>query len=69
MPHFFRATGQELNHRFSQRETAQATRDEGFTSSGAIVLRKRRCTLKAEIPYINKKSRDFSRLFKLGLPP
>jgi hypothetical protein len=56
MPHFFRAISDEFNHRFSQKETAQVNRYEGFQSNGAFVLSDRRGTLKAEIPNISEKS-------------
>jgi HK97 family phage portal protein len=56
MPRFFRAIGDELNHRFSRKDTGSVNRFEGFQSNGAVVVRDRRGTLKAEIPNVSEKS-------------
>jgi hypothetical protein len=50
MPGFFRAIGDELKTRFNQKDTVPVNHYEGFTSSGAVVLRDRRGTLKARNP-------------------
>ena len=56
MPRIFRAIGDEFNHRFSRKDTAPVNSFEGFTSSGAVMLRDRRGTLKAELPNVSEKS-------------
>jgi hypothetical protein len=50
MPRFFRAIGHEFNHRFSVKNSAPGNEFVGFQGDGAVVLRDRRGTLKAEIP-------------------
>ena len=56
MPGFFRAIGDELRNRVSQKDTGSVNRFEGFQSNGAVVVRDRRGTLKAEIPNVSEKS-------------
>jgi hypothetical protein len=56
MPPIFRAIGDEFNHRFSRKDTAPVNSFEGFNASGAVILRDRRGTRKAEIPDVETKS-------------
>ena len=56
MPHIFRAIGDEFKSRLGQKDTAPTNRLEGFQSDGAIVLRDRRGSAKAEIPEVSEKS-------------
>jgi hypothetical protein len=56
MPRFFRAVADEFQSRVGRKDTAPVNAYEGFTSNGAVVLRDRRGTLKAEIPDISTKS-------------
>jgi HK97 family phage portal protein len=56
MPRIFRAIGDEFNDRFSRKDTAPVNTFEGFTSAGAVIVRDRRGTLKAEIPNVSEKS-------------
>jgi HK97 family phage portal protein len=56
MPRIFRAIGDEFNDRFSRKDTASVNTFEGFQSNGAVVVRDRRGTVKAEIPDISEKS-------------
>jgi HK97 family phage portal protein len=56
MPRILRAIGDEFNHRFSRKDAASANEFVGFQSNGAVVLRDRRGTLKAELPNISEKS-------------
>jgi len=56
MPRFFRAIGDEFNHRFSRKDNASANEFVGFQANGAVVVRDRRGTLKAEIPNVSEKS-------------
>jgi HK97 family phage portal protein len=53
---FFRAIRDELGSRLSQKDTAPVNRFEGFQSNGAVAVRDRRGTLKAEIPNVTEKS-------------
>jgi HK97 family phage portal protein len=53
---FFRAIGDELKSRFSQKDALSANEFVGFQGNGAVVLRDRRGTLKAEIPNVSEKS-------------
>src|ERR1700691_2986686 len=53
---FFRAIGDELKSRFSQKDALSTNELVGFQSNGAVVLRDRRGTLKAEIPNVSEKS-------------
>jgi HK97 family phage portal protein len=55
MPRIFRAIGDELSNRFSTKNAAAGNEFVGFQSSGAVVLRDRRGTLKAEIPQADEK--------------
>jgi hypothetical protein len=52
MPTFLRET---VNY-FRRKDTAPVNRYEGFTSSGAVIVRDRRGTLKAEIPNVSEKA-------------
>jgi hypothetical protein len=56
MPRIFRAIGDELNQRFNRKNTAPVNELVGFQGNGAVVIRDRRGTLKAEIPDISAKS-------------
>ena len=56
MPRIFRAIGDEFNHRFNYKSAASGNEFVGFQANGAVVLRDRRGTLKAEIPDISTKS-------------
>jgi len=56
MPRIFRAIGDEFNHRFSRKDNASANEFVGFQGNGAVVVRDRRGTLKAEIPNVDEKS-------------
>jgi len=58
MPRIFRAIGDEFKSRLSLKDTAPVNSYEGFTGSGAIVLRDRRGTSKAEVPEIAEKGFD-----------
>jgi hypothetical protein len=60
MPRFFRAIGDEFNDRFSRKDTGSVNEIVGFQSSGAVVLRDRRGTLKAEIPNVREKAETLS---------
>src|SRR5271156_6779189 len=55
---FLRAIGDEFKSRLSQKDTAPVNTLEGFQSTGAIVLRDRRGTAKAEIPEVTEKGFD-----------
>src|ERR1700693_5921685 len=55
MPHIFRVIGDEFKTRLHLKETASTNRFEGFQADGAVVLRDRRGTLKAEIPDADEK--------------
>lgn len=52
---FLRAIGDELKSRLSQKDTAPVNSYEGFQANGAVVLRDRRGTAKAEIPEVDEK--------------
>jgi hypothetical protein len=56
MPRIFRAIGDELNQRFNRKSAAFGNEFVGFQSDGAIVVRDRRGTLKAEINNVIEKS-------------
>src|SRR5580692_7628007 len=56
MPRFFRAIGDELSSRLNRKNAASGNEFVGFQSDGAVVLRDRRGTLKAEIPNVSEKS-------------
>jgi hypothetical protein len=56
VPRFFRAIGDEFNHRFSVKDNASANEFVGFQSNGAVIVRDRRGTFKAEIPNVDTKS-------------
>lgn len=56
MPRILRAIGDEFNQRFIRKNAASANEFVGFQSNGAVVVRDRRGTLKAEIPNISEKS-------------
>jgi HK97 family phage portal protein len=56
MPHFLHALGDEFKSRLGQKDTAPVNTYEGFQSNGAVVLRDRRGTVKAEIPDVDTKS-------------
>jgi hypothetical protein len=56
MPPIFRAIGAEFNRRFTSKNVAPGNEFVGFQSDGAVVVRDRRGTLKAEIPNISTKS-------------
>jgi HK97 family phage portal protein len=58
MPNFIRAIGDEFKSRLSQKDTASVNSYEGFQGNGAVVLRDRRGTAKAEIPEITEKGFD-----------
>src|SRR5580704_5190958 len=60
MPRFFRAIGDELQSRFNRKDTVPVNTYEGFQSNGAVVIRDRRGTLKAEIPNVSEKSGTLS---------
>ena len=60
MPRIFRAIGNEFNERFSRKDTLPVNTYEGSTSSGAVVVRDRRGTLKAEIPNVSEKAETLS---------
>jgi hypothetical protein len=51
MPQFLKA----ISDRLSAKDILPINRYEGFTENGAIVLRNRRGTLKAEIPDVSEK--------------
>jgi len=53
---FLRAIGDELRSRVSQKDTQSVNHYEGFQANGAVVVRDRRGTLKAEIPDVSEKS-------------
>ena len=55
---FLRALGDEFKSQLSQKDTAPVNAYEGFQSNGAIVLRDRRGTLKADIPEVSEKGYD-----------
>src|ERR1700683_4651716 len=55
---FLRAIGDELKSRLRQKDTASVNTFEGFQSNGAIVVRDRRGTAKAEIPEVTEKGYD-----------
>jgi HK97 family phage portal protein len=55
MPNFIRAIGDEFKSRLSQKDTAPVNAYQGFQSNGAIVVRDRRGTAKAEIPEVTEK--------------
>jgi hypothetical protein len=55
MPPILRAITDEFNHRFRQKDAGSVNEFVGFQGNGAIVLRDRRGTLKAEIPEANEK--------------
>jgi HK97 family phage portal protein len=50
MPRILRAIGDELQSRLGRKDTAPVNTYEGFQGNGAVVLRDRRGTRKAEIP-------------------
>src|ERR1700722_15288809 len=52
---FLRALGDEVKCRLSQKDTAPVNSFEGYQSNGAIVVRDRRGTAKAEIPEVTEK--------------
>jgi hypothetical protein len=52
---FLRAIGDEFKNRLRQKDTASVNTFEGFQGNGAIVLRDRRGTAKAEIPEVAEK--------------
>ena len=52
MPRFLRS----IADRIERKETLPVNRYEGFKENGAIVLRDRRGTVKAEIPLVSEKS-------------
>jgi hypothetical protein len=56
MPRFLRALGDGFNHRFSQKDIGSSNEFVGFQGNGAVVLRDRRGTRKAEIPDASTKS-------------
>jgi HK97 family phage portal protein len=56
MPAIFRAIGDQFKSRLGQKETAPVNRYEGFNEAGAVVLRDRRGTKKAEVPEVSLKS-------------
>jgi hypothetical protein len=56
MPRIFRAIGDEFNHRFSRKDADSVNEFVGFQPNGAVVIRDRRGTLKAEIPNVGRKS-------------
>jgi hypothetical protein len=56
MPGIFRAIGDEFKSRLGQKDTAPLNPYEGFNEAGAVVLRDRRGTRKAEIPEVSLKS-------------
>jgi hypothetical protein len=53
---FFRAIRDEFEDRFTTKNAASGNDFVGFQSNGAVVLRDRRGTLKAEIPNVTEKS-------------
>src|SRR5438552_7301455 len=53
MPRFFNAISEYISGR---KDTVPLNRYEGFTEAGAVVLRDRRGTRKAEIPEVSLKS-------------
>jgi hypothetical protein len=55
MPKFIRAIGDEFKNRLGQKDTASVNRYEGFQDNGAIVLRDRRGTAKADFPDAEEK--------------
>jgi len=55
MPRILRAIGDEFKSRVRQKDTASVNRFEGFQGDGAIVLRDRRGTARAEIPAEDEK--------------
>jgi hypothetical protein len=60
MPDIFCAIGDEFKNGISRKETLPVNTFEGFQENGAVVLRDRRGTLKAETPGINEKSETLS---------
>jgi hypothetical protein len=56
MPGIFRAIRDEIKSRESQKDTLFTKEFAGFQSNGAVVLRNRRSTLKAEIPNLSEKA-------------
>ena len=56
MPRLLRAIGDEFNQRFSRKDTVPVNKLVGLHADGAVVLRDRNSTLKAEIPNISEKS-------------
>jgi Phage portal protein len=60
MPRIFRALGDEFNDRFSRKDTGSVNEFVGFHGNGAVVVRDRRGTLKAEIPNVSEKSETLS---------
>jgi hypothetical protein len=56
MPRIVRAIGDEFNHRFDRKDNASANEFVGFQPNGAVVVRDRRGTLKAEIPNVSEKA-------------
>jgi hypothetical protein len=55
MPRIFRAIGDEFNYRFNNKSGASCNEFVGFQGNGAVVVRDRRGTGKAEIPDISEK--------------
>src|SRR5580698_1882625 len=55
MPGFLRAIGNEFTNRLSSKNAASGNEFVGFQANGAVVLRDRRGTVKAEIPEAEEK--------------
>jgi|ERR1700683_1721415 len=56
MPRFFGSIREEFATRFSRKDALSTNEFVGFQGNGAVVLRDRRGTLKAEIPNVSEKS-------------
>jgi hypothetical protein len=56
MPRIFHAIGDGFNHSFCVKNTTLVNEFVGFQGGGAVAIRDRRGTLKAEIPAISEKS-------------
>ena len=56
MAGFFDAIADEFNSRFNRKNAASGNEFVGFQRNGAVVIRDRRGTLKAEIPNVSEKA-------------